>query len=472
MNPVSLGRPAMILIVEDDEILGRSLLQRLTLEGYDARLAADAATALGIVGRQRPDAVMCDMRLPDRDGESLMHEIFARIGAVPTLFMTAYGDIDQAVRLVRAGARDYLTKPFDLDEVVEALRNATRPKGSIGADIGGATSAVSDAAGSEDPFASFGLSPASAAIRRTLERVADIDLPVLLLGETGTGKEIAARFLHAQSRQREAPFIAVNCAALAPELVDSAIFGHEKGAFTGAVERHLGFAEKAGAGTLFLDEIGELDPALQAKLLRLVQEREFMRVGGSRPIPFAARLVCATHRDLEAEIAAGKFREDLWYRINVVTVRMPPLRERPEEIAPLIARFLASAGPRLRGEAVSVSPEALEAANTYDWPGNVRELENRIDRAAALAEGPQLGIADLFPDDPDRAARMRGAQAAQDPEAGIGMTLAEVRDAAERAHIAATLEATGGGIQEAAARLGVSRTTLWEKMRRHGLSGV
>ena len=471
MNPLSLSRPAMILIVEDDEILGRSLLQRLTLEGYDARLAADAATALGIVGRQRPDAVMCDIRLPDRDGESLMREIFARIGAVPTLFMTAYGDIDQAVRLVRAGARDYLTKPFDLDEVIEALRNATRLQ------------ILQGEPETQDPFASFGLSPASAAIRRTLERVADVDLPVLLLGETGTGKEIAARFLHAQSRRREAPFIAVNCAALAPELVDSAIFGHEKGAFTGAVERHLGFAEKAGGGTLFLDEIGELDPALQAKLLRLVQEREFMRVGGSRPISFAARLVCATHRDLEAEIAAGKFREDLWYRINVVTVRMPPLRERPEEIAPLIARFLAVAGPRLRGEAVSVSPEALEAATSYDWPGNVRELENRIDRAAALADGPQLGLHDLFPDHPDM---LKGGYAPHTaPGSGMtgiapggtsgiapGMTLAEARDTAERAHIAATLEATGGGIQEAAARLGISRTTLWEKMRRLGLSGT
>ena len=463
-----MSRPAMILIVEDDEILGRSLLQRLRLEGHDARLAADAATALGIVGRQRPDAVMCDIRLPDRDGENLMREIFARIGAVPTLFMTAYGDIDQAVRLVRAGARDYLTKPFDLDEVVEALRNATRPV----ANIADAAGTLEDMRGAQDAFASFGLSPASAAIRRTLERVADVDLPVLLLGETGTGKEIAARFLHAQSRQREAPFIAVNCAALAPELVDSAIFGHEKGAFTGAVERHLGFAEKAGAGTLFLDEIGELDPALQAKLLRLVQEREFMRVGGSRPVPFDARLVCATHRDLEAEIAAGKFREDLWYRINVVTVRMPPLRERPEEIAPLIARFLAVAGPRLRGEAVSVSQEALEAANAYDWPGNVRELENRIDRAAALAEAPQLGVADLFPDHPDREPVMRGAETGRNREAGIGMTLAEVRDAAERAHIAATLEATKGGVQEAAARLGISRTTLWEKMRRHNLSGA
>jgi DNA-binding NtrC family response regulator len=462
-----MSRPSMILIVEDDEILGRSLIQRLTLEGYDARLAADGATALSVIGRHRPDAVMCDIRLPDRDGESLMREIFARIGAVPTLFMTAYGDIDQAVRLVRAGARDYLTKPFDLDEVVEALRNATR------------VHILQGDAQAEDPFASFGLSVASATIRRTLERVADVDLPVLLLGETGTGKEVAARFLHAQSRRNDAPFIAVNCAALAPELVDSAIFGHEKGAFTGAVERHLGFAEKAGRGTLFLDEIGELDPGLQAKLLRLVQEREFMRVGGSRPVSFDARLVCATHRDLEAEIAAGKFREDLWYRINVVTLRMPPLRERPEEIAPLIARFLAVAGPRLRGEPVSVSPEALVAATSYDWPGNVRELENRIDRAAALAEGPQLGLHDLFPDEPlmqtggdaGRASARQIATAESPAGLSSGMTLAEARDAAERAHIAATLEATGGGIQEAAVRLGISRTTLWEKMRRHGLSG-
>jgi DNA-binding NtrC family response regulator len=455
-----MSRRRLVLVVEDDEILGRSLEQRLVLEGWHVHLAPTGRAALAAIARQTPDVVMCDIRLPDADGEQLMNAIFARVGAVPTLFMTAYGGVDQAVRLVRAGARDYLTKPFDLDEVVEKLDSAL---GAAGPRVGG-TRAPGDepaAAATVEPFASFGLSAATRATRRVLERVADLDLPVLLLGETGTGKEVAARFLHDTSSRRGEPFIAVNCAALARELVDSALFGHEKGAFTGAVDRHLGFAERAAGGTLFLDEIGELDSGLQAKLLRLVQEREFERLGGRSPQPFRARLVCATHRDLEAEVAAGGFRDDLWYRINVVTVRLPALRDRPDEIAPLLVRFAARAGTRLRGTAVTVDPAAVVAAEAYDWPGNVRELENRVERAVALAEGPCIEVGDLFPD-----ARLTSRPRAPAGGHSEQRTLAEIRDAAERAHIVQTLDATGGVIHEAAFRLGISRTTLWEKMRR------
>jgi DNA-binding NtrC family response regulator len=446
----------LILVIEDDEILGPSLVQRLKLEGWHAQLAPTGRDALAALARQTPDMVICDIRLPDADGEQLMADVFARAGAVPTIFMTAHGGVDQAVRLVRAGARDYLIKPFDLDELVaklEAGARLTEPAGEA---------AVPDDA---RPFSSFGLSPATQATRRVLERVADLDLPVLLLGETGTGKEIAARFLHAASSRSAAPFVAVNCAALAPELVDSALFGHEKGAFTGAHERHQGLAEQAGAGTLFLDEIGELDAGLQAKLLRLVQEREFTRLGGKGAIRFQARLVCATHRDLEAEVAARSFREDLWYRINVVSVRLPALRDRPAEIGPLLQRFVEKAGPRLRGRAMRVAEDAPAAAMAYDWPGNIRELENRVERAVALAEADVVTAADLFPDEAAR----RPAAALAAPT-GLSMTLAEVRDAAEREHIAQTLQATGGAIQDAASRLGVSRTTLWEKMRRLGIS--
>ena len=462
-----MQRAALILVIEDDEILGRSLEQRLTLEGYHVHLAATAAAALAAVARQTPDIVMCDIRLPDADGERLMHDIFARAGAVPTLFMTAYGGIDQAVRLVRAGARDYLTKPFDLDEVVEKL------KAAAGAPVLAEALAGARAAGTPAdpgaPFARFGLSPATRAVRRVLERVAEVDLPVLLLGETGTGKEVAARFLHATSSRRSAPFIAVNCAALAPELVTSALFGHEKGAFTGAHERHAGFVEKARSGTLFLDEIGELDASLQAKLLRLVQEREFERLGGKAPLRFTARLVCATHRDLEAEVARRTFREDLWYRINVVTVRLPALRERPSEIAPLLEGFVAKAGPRLRGRCIGIAADAVAAAVAYDWPGNVRELENRVERAVALTDTDLITAADLFPD--TRPPDTRPSPSAAFPSAMPGeLTLAEVRDAAEKAHITATLRATGNGIQETANRLGISRTTLWEKMRRLGIA--
>ncbi|MFN3685813.1 sigma-54-dependent transcriptional regulator [Salinarimonas sp.] len=446
-----MSASALILVIEDDEILGRSLEQRLVLEGYHVRWATSARAALAAIARQTPDAIMCDIRLPDGDGEALMRDVFARAGAVPTIFMTAYGGIDQAVRLVRMGARDYVTKPFEMDEVVDKLKAAT---GAI------APPAPPSRA---DPFASFGLSPATAATRRTLERVADVDLPVLLLGETGVGKEVAARFLHARSRRADKPFVAVNCAALAPELVDSALFGHERGAFTGAVERHAGFAEAAGEGTLFLDEIGELDAGLQAKLLRLVQERELIRVGGRAPLPFAARLVCATHRDLEAEVARRAFREDLWYRINVVSVRVPALRERASEIPDLLDRLVAEAGPRLRGTRVAVAADAVAAALGYDWPGNVRELKNRVERAVALADGEAIGAADLFPD---------GRHAASEPPGTSpgGGTLAEVREAAEKAHIEAVLRATDNGIQETATRLGISRTTLWEKMRRLGIA--
>lgn len=449
----------LILIVEDDEILGRSLEQRLGLEGWHVHLAATGRAALEAIARQTPDLVMCDIRLPDVDGERLMAEIFARAGAVPTIFMTAYGGVDQAVRLVRAGARDYLTKPFDLDELVEKLEAAVHHDDDAGEVA---------AAAPTPPFSSFGLSPATEATRRVLERVADLDLPVLLQGETGTGKEVAARFLHATSNRRTAPFVAVNCAALAPELVDSALFGHEKGAFTGAHERHQGFVERAEDGTLFLDEIGELDGKLQAKLLRLVQEREFIRLGGRATLHFAARLVCATHRDLEAEVAAGRFREDLWYRINVVSVRLAALRDRPAEIGPLLRRFAERAGPRLRRRTMTVSPEALSAALAYDWPGNVRELQNRVERAVALAESDTLTADDLFPD--ARLKALPSMAAAVTPAADQALTLAEIRDAAERAHIIQTLDATGGVMQEAAARLGISRTTLWEKMRRLGIS--
>lgn len=442
---------ALILVVEDDEILGRSLEQRLRLEGWHVRWAKSVADALDAIARQTPDAVMCDIRLPDGDGESLMREVFARAGAIPTIFMTAFGGIDQAVRLVRMGARDYVSKPFELDEVVEKLLAAT----------GGGGASVAPA----DRFASFGLSPATAATRRTLERVADVDLPVLLTGETGTGKEVAARFLHEASRRAGAPFVAVNCAALAPELVDSALFGHEKGAFTGAHERRVGLAETAGDGTLVLDEIGELDAGLQAKLLRLVQEREYLRVGGTKPMPFTARLVCATHRDLEAEVARRAFREDLWYRINVVTIRIPALRERPAEIVPLLEGFVAEAGPRLRGARLGVAPDAVSAATAYDWPGNVRELKNRVERAVALADGDAITAADLFPD--EKLGRTAAAGQAVEVSA---LTLAEVREAAEKAHIEAVLRATHHGVQETAARLGVSRTTLWEKMRRLGIA--
>jgi DNA-binding NtrC family response regulator len=444
-----MEKRSFILVIEDDEILGASLLQRLRLESYDVRWAKTAAEALDVVARQTPDAIMCDIRLPDRDGESLMHQIFARVGSLPTIFMTAYGQIDQAVRLVRMGARDYVSKPFDIDDVIEKLKALAQAPADL----------------RQGRYDTFGLAPEMRIVRRTLERVADVDLPVLLLGETGSGKEVAARFLHDASARAKKPFVAVNCAALAPELVDSALFGHEKGAFTGATERKAGFCETAADGTLFLDEIGELRDESQAKLLRIIEEREFVRVGGQKPLKFSARLVCATHRDLDAEVEKGGFREDLWFRINVVTVNIPALRDRRSEIETLLQRFVSEASIRLRREAPPLSRDAIKAALAYDWPGNVRELRNRVERAVALCDGPEIAPSDLFPDvKPSASGRSSGGAPAR-----AAATLADIRDQAEKSHIEAVLQETGHVIQEAAARLGVSRTTLWEKMRRHAI---
>ena len=300
-------------------------------------------------------------------------------------------------------------------------------------------------------------------IEALLRRIADIDSTLLLTGESGAGKEVAARFIHTVSQRSRKPFVAVNCAAIPADLLESELFGHEKGAFTGAGGRHEGYAERAHDGVLLLDEIGEIPVNLQAKLLRMIQERAFFRVGGEQPVEFRARLICASNADLEKEIETGRFRRDLYYRINVIPVKIPPLRDRRDDILPLLAAYIAefseSFGSRVRG----ASALAEDTALIYRWPGNVRELRNRAERAVALAQGPWVGPADLFPDLVPASPLSEGA-------ANI-LPLAAVRDDAERRHIASTLEHTGRQIKQAADLLGVSRTTLWEKMRRLGLAG-
>ena len=429
-------------VVEDDPIMGESLLQRLTLEGYDVDWWTCGRDAVTGIGERAHDLVICDLRLPDMHGEELYRRAIDRAETPPFLFITAYGEIDQAVRLMRAGAGDYLTKPFVMDDFlgrVEELLSRRPPL--LGR------------------MPVLGVSKAMRAVEGLLRRVADLDSTLLITGETGVGKEVCAQFVHDISAAVERPFVAVNCAAIPAELLESELFGHEKGAFTGAHTRHLGYAERARDGVLFLDEIGDLPLTLQAKLLRLIQERTFSRVGGESPVPFDARIVCSTNRNLEIAIKDGRFREDLYYRINVIPVHVPPLRERRDDILPLLHRYTehyASAMSRtLRG----VAPRAEEAALAHDWPGNVRELCNRVERAVALANGEFVSPGDLFP------------EVVVTPNNAIGelSTLAEVRDAAERRQILRALESTDGQVAKAAGLLGVSRTTLWEKMKRLGL---
>jgi DNA-binding NtrC family response regulator len=438
-----------VAVIEDDEVLGASLEQRLALEGYRVAWYRTGAEALRGVRTSAPDAVLCDLRLGDMDGEQVMRQAFGAVGAVPVIFMTAYGSFEQAVRLVRQGARDYVIKPFDLDDLLDKLAAAIVPHDA--------------AQRTEDPFALFGVAPAMARVRRLLERAAEVTTPVLLTGETGTGKEIAARFLASRGRGAGKPFVALNCAGFTPELADSQLFGHDKGAFTGATARHAGVFEQAGDGTLFLDEVAELPLEVQAKLLRVVQDGEVRPVGAKATFKAQARLVCATNQDLPAAVSAGRFRQDLYYRLGVIGCELPPLRERREEIAGLLD-FLGRAIARDLGVGgFRIDPGALQAAEGFSWPGNVRELRNRLERAIALSEDGVIRADDLFPDRTPAPATEPGAEQA---------SLAQARDAAERAHIERVLAACDMRYQEAARRLGISRTTLWEKIKRYGIDRV
>ena len=369
----------VIGLLEDDPIMGELLVQRLSLEGTIVRWWTSGREALAEIERSRPEAVVCDIRLPDMSGEDVFRAVAGREAAPPFLFITGYGDIDQAVQLIRSGAGDYLTKPFDMPVFLDRLAGLLAPQ------PGEATSVL-------------GVSEPMRAVERTLHRLARVRATVLFTGETGAGKEVCARFLHAAAGGATGPFMAVNCAAIPADLLEAEIFGHERGAFTGAQARHLGYAERAGEGTLFLDEIGDLAPTLQAKLLRLVEERQFHRVGGEAAIRFRARVVCATNSDLQKRVAEGRFREDLFYRINVVPVAVPPLRNRPEDVVWLLERFFDEYNSASGGGLAGVSGLAEEAALGHSWPGNVRELRNRVERAVALALGPWIMPGDLFPE--------------------------------------------------------------------------
>lgn len=429
-----------VALVEDDPIMGESLVQRLALDGIAVQWWRNGRDALAAMATCRFKAVVCDIKLPDMSGEELFNETFKSPTTPPFLFITGHGDIDQAVRLMRAGAADYVTKPFDIETLLTRLE---------------AIDPVDDQDGGI-----LGRSTASRRLERLLLKLSGLNTTVLLSGETGSGKEVAARFLHASSPRSSDPFMAVNCAAIPSHLLESELFGHEKGAFTGATQRHLGYAERAGAGVLFLDEIGELHLDLQAKLLRLVQDRSFHRVGGERPIAFNGRLLAASNADLSAMVGAGRFREDLFYRINVVSIEVPALRERPEDMPLLMDRFFSELAGEMGSSLRGFDVTAQEAVRAHDWPGNVRELRNRVERAIALSEGPWITSTDLFPE-----------RLGPEPAGSLFLqSLEDVRHDAERRHIARILASTGGETGAASKLLGIGRTTLWDKMKRLGLT--
>jgi DNA-binding NtrC family response regulator len=430
MSPRERGR---IGIIEDDTTMGDSLVQRLELEGYTPLWWQTGQQALEELVTARPDLVICDILLPDMSGEEVFLRALPRLGSKPFLFVTAHGKIDQAVRLTKAGAVDYLEKPYEITDLLVRIARliAVQPRAS-------------------------GVLGASEAMRRIellLRRVADIDSSLLITGESGVGKEVAARFVHRVSGRTKNPFIGVNCAAIPSELLESLLFGHERGAFTNAQARHHGHVERARNGILFLDEVGELSMPMQAKLLHLVQERAFTRVGGETTIKSGARIICATNANLETAVAEGRFRQDLYYRINVIPITIPPLRERSEDVLPLAQLFMREFSEKFARGVRGFTPAAEQALIEHSWAGNVRELRNCIERAVALSQAPRIDVEALFPAE------------TTEPGAAAFPTLAEIRDRAERQHIRAAL-AGADDIEDAAKRLGVARSTLFDKMRK------
>jgi two-component system, NtrC family, response regulator HydG len=378
--------PARILVVDDDPHIALALRERLEARGHAVSTAATGAAAVRAILSESPDLVLLDLQLPEGDGFDVLGRIREAGVETTVVVITAHGTVERAVRAMKEGAYDFLQKPFEPSLVEETVRRALERVSLVRRDRSARTLEEPEPI-AEDP-----------AMRRVLDlvrRAASSDATVLLLGESGTGKEVLARFVHRSSARAEGPFVPLSCAALSESLLESELFGHEKGAFTGAVERRRGRIELAHGGTLFLDEIGEVSPAFQAKLLRVLEERTFERVGGSQPIRVDLRLLAATNRDLKAAVAAGKFREDLYYRLNVVRIEVPPLRERPADVLPLARAYLERARRKAGRTPMTLSEDAAALLRAYRWPGNVRELVNAIDRAVVLSTDPEVSLDDL-----------------------------------------------------------------------------
>ncbi len=461
-----------VLIVDDELNIRRVLAAMLAREGYEVTTAADGEQALAVLHKTPVHVVVTDLVMPRLGGMELLGRVAADFPDVPVIVITAHGTVDSAVQALKAGAFDYITKPFEQEELKKVIAKATRAHEIERQNVHGPT-----AAGEKPPLVGE-----SAAIRQTYEivaKVAESPSTVLITGESGTGKELIARELHRGSSRRDKPLIKVNCAAIPKDLVESELFGYEKGAFTGAVGSKPGRFELADGGTLFLDEIGEVPVEMQVKLLRALQESEFERVGGIKTIHVDVRLITATNRDLKALIADGRFREDLYYRLAVVPISLPPLRDRKEDIPLLVTHFIGKYNQRLGKRVDRVDDDAMQMLLSYGWPGNIRELENLMERSVLFAEGPVI-LGSSLPDAlRERVAGPTVPIAAIGPLGAIaapsGASMKEiVRQAQaelEKELISRALGETAGNVTRAAKRLQISRKSLQVKMKELGLRG-
>ena len=464
--------PASVLIVDDEKNILLSLNQSLQLEGYGTELAQNGQLALEVLTARPVDAVLLDVKLPDLDGLAVLEKMLQLRPTLPVLMMSGHGTIDTAVRATQLGARDFLEKPIARERLLVALRNALSHVAVV--------EELQELKAESGAYQMVGKGAAMSRLYEVIRKTAPSEGRVLITGENGTGKELVARALHQNSRRKAGPFVKLNCAAVPHELIESELFGHEKGAFTGAVSVRRGKFELAHEGTLFLDEVGDMPASMQAKLLRVLQEGEFERVGGAETLKVDVRVVAATNKDLEKEIAAGRFREDLYYRLNVVHLNTPPLRERREDLPDLINAFVAEGCAKNGKRPMSLSPEALAVFVAYDYPGNVRELRNLVERLTILCEGPEVSGAEaeqLLP-------RGKSTGAVAMPSASIATVtppkptplpfridkpLRDQVEDAEREIILRTLAFTKDNVTEAARLLDLERGHFYKKMKALGI---
>ncbi len=439
-----------LCLIEDDPIMGESLAHRLALEGLECDWHRDGKSALHALRRHSYAALISDIRLPDLSGEDLFQSLCdEQVILPPTLFITGYGSIDQAVRLLRLGARDYITKPFDLDQLMDKLR------------------IISPALFIDDEWQDLepvlGTSLSMRRIQKMARVLGGYRVGVLITGESGVGKEYVAQYIHSITDDTGClPFVSVNCAAVTETLLEAELFGHEKGAFTGAVQSRRGVFERADRGTLFLDEIGEMSPGMQAKLLRVLQEGIFERVGGQNRIEVDVRVICATNRDLKMMVDDGSFRDDLFYRINVAHLNIPPLRERLDDIG-WFAHMFVDNFSKTTGKSWTLTAAGEDFLRKQSWPGNVRELKHAMQRACIFSSQSILGPGELGASLTDQRPIDEGA------DTGGSLQLKSYLEDCEHAHIRETLEAHAWQISATAEALGISRKNLWEKMRKYGI---
>jgi DNA-binding NtrC family response regulator len=439
-----------VCLVEDDDIMGESLADRFALEGFSCDWHKSAQSAARDLKEKRYDVVVSDIRLPDRDGDELFEKLQAeQLYVPPWIFITGYGTIERAIALMKLGATDYVTKPFDLDQLVAKLR------------------AYIPSSPHDERLPTLGLSPGMGRIEEMLPRLATQSTTVLITGQSGVGKEVVAREIHRLDKTRASkPFVAVNCGGIPENLLEAELFGHERGAFTGALRLKHGLLEQANGGTLFLDEIGDMPLAMQIKLLRVLQERTVRRLGSEQSIPVDFRLICATHRDLKKLVEQGAFREDLFYRVNVVHLRVPPLRERPEDILWYGRRFLREVAQQNAGPQKVLSSGAEKALLNHLWPGNVRELRHCIERAYVLTPGNTLDPHVLFDEE----------QACGDCGVALNCvgvkrpTLSNCLEECERQYLLQELTRHDWQMTKTASAIGISRKSLWERLRRLNLT--